>query len=162
MRKTGAPFMVNIYPFHTRNHDPSVPDPNVPLDYALFTKKTPQFKDQGTGKSYFNLFDAMLDALHFALADIKCQDLEIVVGECGWPTAGHSEATHKNADTFLKNLVDHCKSGKGTPQRPNKQIQCFAFEMYDEDKKNTNAFEKHWGICDASGTPAANFSAARR
>ena len=151
MRTCGAPFMVNIYPYLTRLADQN----NVPLDYAMFTKTTPQFGDQG--KSYFNLFDAMLDALHFALVDIGYQDLEIVVGECGWPTgpAGQQDANSDNARTFLGKLIGHCNSGSGTPQRPNRKIQCFAFEMYDEDKKDTGPgpFEHYWGICDGQGNP---------
>jgi Glycosyl hydrolases family 17 len=150
MKKSGAPFMVNIYPFLTRNSNPT----HIPLDYANFTKKTFQFRDPPTspgGLGYYNLFDAMLDALHFALKDIEYGDLEIVIGESGWPTAGHSEATQTNAETFLKNLIAHCKSGKGTPRRPNKTIQCFAFEMYDEDKKSGPAFEHYWGVYDGQG-----------
>jgi Glycosyl hydrolases family 17 len=151
IRQSRAPFMVNIYPYLTRRADPT----NVPLDYALFTKTTPQFND--AGKSYFNLFDAMLDALHFALIDIQSQDLEIVVGECGWPTgpAGQPDASTQTAQTFLSNLIAHCKSGRGTPQRPNRTIQCFVFELYDEANKDIGPgpFERFWGVCDGQGNP---------
>jgi hypothetical protein len=148
IKDSKAPFMVNIYPFLTRKDNPN----DVPLNYAIFQNKSPQFMD--SGKPYFNLFDAMLDALHFALKDIGYQDLEIVVGECGWPTSGYIE-TSEFAEIFLKSLKDHCKSGKGTPMRPNKPIQCFVFEMYDEDKKSLapGQFEAHWGICDGQGKP---------
>jgi hypothetical protein len=148
MKLSGAPFMVNIYPFLTRQSNTK----DIPLDYATFTKTTPQFTDPNTHKPYFNLFDAMIDALHSALVDIQCQDLEIVIGECGWPTAGHLEA-QPYAETFLRNLIAHCKSGKGTPLRPGKAIQCFAFEMYDEDKKAGPVFEHYWGIYDGQGKP---------
>ncbi len=151
MRTSRAPFMVNIYPYLTRRADPN----DVPLDYAMFTKTTPQFDDQG--KSYFNLFDAMLDALHFALGDVQCQDLEIVVGECGWATgpAGQMDASMDNARTFLGKLIAHCNVGNGTPQRPNQPIRCFAFEMYDEGKKDIGPgpFERYWGIYDGQGKP---------
>ena len=151
MKKTRAPFMVNIYPFLSRKKNPK----DIKLDYAMFTKTTPDFTDPNSGKSYFNLFDAMFDALHCALNDIGYGDLEIVIGECGWPTAGDQEATQANAQTFLTNLIAHCKSGKGTPMRPNKTIQCFAFEMYDEDNKNIGpgAFEHYWGVYDGRGNP---------
>jgi len=147
MEKSGAPFMVNIYPYLTRRDNPV----NVPLDYALFTKRTPQFTDQG--KAYYNLFDAMIDTLHFGLKGINCADLPIVVGECGWPTDGGADANMDKAKTFLQNLIDHCNSDTGTPQRPGK-IPCFAFEMYDEDKKDTShgLFEHYWGICYSTGS----------
>jgi hypothetical protein len=63
------------------------------------------------------------------------------------------DANVANGQRFLGALIAHCKSGKGTPQRPNRQIQCFAFEMCDEDKKDTGPgpFERYWGICDGQG-----------
>jgi exo-beta-1,3-glucanase (GH17 family) len=95
----------------------------------------------------------MLDALHVALGRIACGDLEIVVGECGWPTDGGLDATVNNAQTFNQNLIYHCKSGKGTPRYPGKQIQCFVFEMYDEDTKPIDAgqFERFWGVKGGNG-----------
>jgi hypothetical protein len=158
MQQSGAPFMVNIYPFLTRRGNTK----DIPLDYALFKNKTRQFTDPGTRLDYYNLFDSMLDALHFALKDIGYENLEIVVGESGWPTAEppkkpdeETEATPANAQTFLTNLIAHCNSGKGTPMRPGKPIQCFAFEMFDEDKKNTDpgTFEHYWGVYDGLGKP---------
>ena len=89
--------------------------------------------------TYKNIFDAMLDALHVALGKIGCGDLGIVVGECGWPTSGDRDATVSNAQTFNQRLINHCKSNEGTPRYPGKPIQCFVFEMYDEDKKPTDA-----------------------
>jgi exo-beta-1,3-glucanase (GH17 family) len=63
--------------------------------------------------------------------------LEIVIGECGWPTQGDQDATTANAQIFNQNLINHCKSGAGTPRNPDKPIRCFVFEMYDENQKDT-------------------------
>ncbi len=150
MKFSGAPFMVNIYPFITRVQNRN----DVPLDYCLFTAGENHWVHDGS-YTYKNIFDAMIDALHVALDRIGYPNLEIVVGECGWPTAGDVDATSKNAETFLQNMIDHCKSGKGTPRLPNRQIRCFAFEMYDEDNKpiGPGPFETHWGVCDGTGQP---------
>src|SRR5882757_52608 len=150
MRSTRAPFMVNIYPFITRVQNRSV----VPLDYCLFTAPPDQWVKDGA-YTYTNIFVAMIDALHVALENIDCGDLEIVVGECGWPSSGDPDATNNNARTFNQGLINQCKSNQGTPRYPGKPIQCFVFEMYDEDRKPTGpgAFEPYWGVCDGAGNP---------
>jgi exo-beta-1,3-glucanase (GH17 family) len=150
MTVSKAPFMVNIYPFITRAQNRNV----VPLDYCLFTAKEDHWVHDGN-YTYKNIFDAMIDALHVALDKIGYSNLEIVIGECGWPTAGDIDATPGNAKTFLQNLINHCKSYQGTPRLPNRQIRCFVFEMWDEDRKDTGPgqFEKYWGVCDGTGKP---------
>lgn len=150
MRSTRAPFVVNIYPFITRVQNRSV----VPLDYCLFTAPPDQWVKDGA-YTYTNIFVAMIDALHVALENIDCGDLEIVVGECGWPSSGDPDATNNNARTFNHGLINQCKSNQGTPRYPGKPIQCFVFEMYDEDRKPTGpgAFEPYWGVCDGAGNP---------
>ena len=149
MSATKAPFMVNIYPFITRIQNRQY----VPLPYCLFNAPQSQWVKDGD-YTYTNIFDAMLDALHVALGKIGFPNLEIVVGECGWPTGGgEPEATIDNARTFNQALINHCKSSQGTPRHPGKPIQCFVFEMYDEDKKPVDAgqFERHWGCYDGNG-----------
>ena len=148
MRSTGAPFMVNIYPFITRMQNRNA----VPLEYCLFNAPPQQWVHDGP-YIYENVFDAMLDALSVALGRIGCGDLAIVVGECGWPTAGDQDATVANAQAFNQGLIRHCKSGAGTPRNRGKTIQCFVFEMYDEDRKpiDAGAFERYWGVYDGAG-----------
>ena len=45
------------------------------------------FQDLALGKSG-SLFEAMLRGCRVALNKIGMQDLQIIVGETGWPTAG--------------------------------------------------------------------------
>jgi hypothetical protein len=148
MRDSGAPFMVNIYPYLDRKNNPR----DIPLDYCLFTAGPDHWVTDGP-YTYKNIFDASLDALQVALDEIGYGDLEIVVGECGWPTAGGPDASPENAKTFVQNLIKHCKSGSGTPRFPNRIIRCFVFEAYDEDLKDTSPgeFERHWGVFDDIG-----------
>jgi exo-beta-1,3-glucanase (GH17 family) len=143
MQSSGAPFMVNVYPYLTRKENPR----DVPLAYCLFTAPPEQWVRDGS-YTYKNIFDAMLDALHVALEGIAFGDLQIVVGECGWPTAGGPDANVQNAQIFNQNLIDHCKSGAGTPRMSGRKIGCFVFEAYDEDRKDTapGMFEKYWGV----------------
>jgi glycosyl hydrolase family 17 len=148
MSATKAPFMVNIYPFITYIQNRNV----VPLPYCLWNAAQNQWVKDGN-YTYKNIFDAMLDALHVALGKIGFPNLEIIVGECGWPTGGgDQDATIANAQTFNQGLINHCKSSQGTPRYPGKPIQCFVFEMYDEDQKPVDAgqFERHWGCYDVN------------
>lgn len=144
LSKENSPFCINIYPYYARIGAPN----DVPLDYCLFTQKTPQFTDPTTNLEYYNIFDAMYDATHFALKALKYDTLPIIVGECGWPTAGGMDASNTNAQTFNQNLITHVSSGTGTPKFPGQTIRTFVFEMYDEDEKSTapGEFEKHWGV----------------
>ncbi|PHS04842.1 MAG: hypothetical protein COA88_13160 [Kordia sp.] len=151
IKSSGGVFMVNIYPFLDVNSNPS-----IPLAYCLFTATSSDWVQDGS-YTYKNIFDASYDALFVALTAIGHGDLSIAVGECGWPTgpsASYVAATTANAKTFNQNLITHCKSGVGTPRVPNVPINCFIFEMYDEDTKSTapGEFERHWGVCDANGT----------
>ncbi|GGJ03453.1 glycosyl hydrolase family 17 protein [Neoroseomonas lacus] len=149
MQKSGAPFLVNIYPFLTRIQNLN----DVPLDYCLFTAGSNHWVRDGA-YTYKNIFDAMIDALHVALGKIGLGNMEIVIGECGWPTAGNDEATVANAQTFNQNLINHCKSGAGTPRIPGKKIGCFLFETFDEDEKDTGPgqFERYWGAFNLNGS----------
>lgn len=148
MRATKAPFMVNIYPFLTRRDNRR----DVPLPYCLFNAG-PEYWVKDGPCTYKNIFDAMIDALYVALGKIGYGDLEIVVGECGWPTDGDPDANVKNAQTFNQLLINHCKNGQGPPRYQTRPIHCFVFEMYDENRKDTGPgpFEHFWGVRDSAG-----------
>lgn len=148
IQKNDSFFMVNIYPYLTRLSNPV----DVKLDYCLFTAGQEHWVPDGQ-YTYKNLFDACYDALFVALGNLGYGNLPIVVGECGWPTAGGNDASVDNAKTFNQNLINHCLSGHGTPRNPGVKIPTFVFELYDENNKSTDpgAFELHWGVYDASG-----------
>ncbi|CAM1368289.1 putative Glucan endo-1,3-beta-D-glucosidase [Tenacibaculum litoreum] len=146
LKADNSVFMVNVYPFITQKNQPN----NVHLDYCLFTAGEKHWVHDGS-YTYKNIFDAMYDALYVALGNNGYGSLPIVIGEAGWPTgpsATYTTATKANAQMFNQNLINHCKSGNGTPRNSNVKIPCFIFEMYDEDKKPTDAgfFEQHWGV----------------
>ncbi|MCI02511.1 glucan endo-13-beta-glucosidase-like, partial [Trifolium medium] len=104
----GAPLLANVYPYFAYIDDKQ----SIPLDYALF-------KQQGNNDvGYQNLFDAQLDSIYAALEKVGGSNVKIIVSESGWPSAGEDSATTDNAKTYLANLINHVKSGNGTPKRP--------------------------------------------
>ncbi|XP_058108864.1 putative glucan endo-1,3-beta-glucosidase GVI [Magnolia sinica] len=132
-----VPLLVNVYPYFAYAADPK----NVGLDYALFNATKPVVID-GTCK-YFNLFDAMIDAVYSALEKVGGPSVEIVVSETGWPSRGNGNmATIPNAMTYNNNLITHLN---GTPKRPGKEIETYIFAIFNEDEKPVGT-EQNFGL----------------
>ncbi|KAJ4930474.1 hypothetical protein NE237_008261 [Protea cynaroides] len=136
----GAPFTVNIYPFISLYDNP-----NFPVDYAFFDSTSPSITDNGN--AYYNMFDANLDTLVWALQKNGYANLPIIVGEIGWPTDGDKNANLQYAQRFNQGLMNHILTGNGTPMRPG-PIDAYLFSLIDEDDKSITPgnFERHWGI----------------
>ncbi|KAK4276294.1 hypothetical protein QN277_019259 [Acacia crassicarpa] len=134
LSNNGAPLLANIYPYFSYTGNPQ----SITLDYALFNQ-------QGTNDAgYQNLFDALLDSIYAALEKIGASNMQIVVSESGWPSAGGDAASVDNAATYYKNLISHVKSG--TPKRPNGPIETYLFAMFDENLKPGAETERHFGL----------------
>ncbi|KAL5172944.1 Glucan endo-1,3-beta-glucosidase [Glycine soja] len=141
--KNEAPLLANLYPYFAYVNNQK----DIDLHYALFTQ-------QGTNDiGYQNLFDAMLDSIYAALEKIGAPNLEVVVSESGWPSAGGDGALVDNAHVYYFRLIKHAYSGSGTPKRPGRPIQTFLFAMFDENQKPGAEVERHFGIFNPDKSP---------
>ncbi|XP_040991117.1 glucan endo-1,3-beta-glucosidase, basic vacuolar isoform-like [Juglans microcarpa x Juglans regia] len=132
---TGAPLLANIYPYYRVKYN------NQSLPFALFTATDVVVQVGKLG--YRNLFDALMDALYYAIEKINAGSLEIVVSESGWPSAGGAVETIENAGTYYRNLVNHVKGG--TPKRPGKAIETYLLGLFDENLKEKEV-DRHFGL----------------
>ncbi len=146
LASTGAPFMVNFYPFLSL-----VLSTNFPLAFAFFNGSANSIIDGP--HVYTNVFDASYDGLVTALTNSGFPTLPIIVGEIGWPTDGVSNANLQFAQSFMSELVKHMLSGTGTPLRPG-VLDGYLFSLLDEDAKSIlpGPFERHWGIFNYDGS----------
>ncbi|TKW09750.1 hypothetical protein SEVIR_6G122400v4 [Setaria viridis] len=144
---TGAPFMVNIYPFLSlyQNSD-------FPQDYAFFDGSSHPVVDGPN--VYYNAFDGNFDTLISSLSKIGYGQLPIAIGEVGWPTEGATTANLATARAFNQGLISHVLSNKGTPLRPGvPPTDVYLFSLLDEEQKSIlpGNFERHWGIFSFDG-----------
>ncbi|GJU49557.1 glycoside hydrolase, catalytic domain-containing protein [Tanacetum coccineum] len=146
LSQNNLPMLANIYPYFGY-----LGDPNSNLPYALFPAKRIVVKDNG--RRYCDLFSAMLDAHYAAQARLGGENVEIVVSESGWPSAGGRGATIENAGTYYRNLIAHVKGTKGTPQKPGRSIETYLFAMFDENNKTGAETEKHFGVFSPNQQP---------
>ncbi|XP_057982902.1 glucan endo-1,3-beta-glucosidase 8-like [Malania oleifera] len=147
LNKNNAPFTVNIYPFLSLygNDD-------FPINYAFFDGGSTPIVDNGI--SYDNVFDANFDTLVSSLKAVGYGDMEILVGEVGWPTDGDKNANSNSAYRFYNGLLPRLGKKNGTPLRPG-SIEVYLFGLLDEDAKSIapGNFERHWGIFRYDGQP---------
>ncbi|KAF5177308.1 Glucan endo-1,3-beta-glucosidase protein [Thalictrum thalictroides] len=147
LSENGSPFTINIYPFLSlyRNE-------NFPKEFAFFDGANMPVQD-GDAK-YTNLFDAYLDTLLWALRRAGYPNMQIIVGEIGWPTDGDKHANVAYAKRFNEGLIQHILSGRGTPVRRG-EIEIYISSLFDENCKILvhGTFERHWGILEYDGKP---------
>ncbi|KAH1067644.1 hypothetical protein J1N35_032631 [Gossypium stocksii] len=121
LEENQSPFMVNLYPIYAIGASS--------LDAVLFKSPSTIFVDPNTRLSYKNIFDAQLDAVfyaianlnfkttrstfdaqtdtvHFTLANTNSRINDIIVTETGWPTHGSRppHASTHNAKTYNYNV----------------------------------------------------------
>ncbi|KAL3532686.1 hypothetical protein ACH5RR_006207 [Cinchona calisaya] len=144
----GSPLMVNIYPYFAYASDPD----HVRLDYVQFTAQDPVVVDGNL--SYYNLFDAVVDAFYWAMEKQGVTNVGVAVSESGWPSAGNGDfTTPELASIYNKNFVQHVLSNVGTPKRPGAYIEGFIFAMFNENLK-PNGVEQNWGLFYPNKEPA--------
>ncbi|XP_057537453.1 glucan endo-1,3-beta-glucosidase-like [Amaranthus tricolor] len=145
-RKTKSPFMVNPYPYFGF-------DPNN-VNFATF-KENDGLLDKSTGLRYYNMFDYLMDAVYSSMKRLGYDDVEINVGETGWPSLGDPSepfATLENAVSYNSNLIKHVSSGNGTPLMPNRTLETYIFALFNENLKSSTS-ERNYGLFRPDFTP---------
>ncbi|CAN4085788.1 unnamed protein product [Withania somnifera] len=149
LKQNNAPLLSNIYPYFGYIGDPD----HVSLPYALFTQQV------ADPSGYYNLFDAMLDSMYYAIEKVGGNNIEIVVAESGWPSdGGGAGESVDNAATYYTNLIKHVKSRQGTVYKPGKAIETYLFAMFDENLKIGAETEKHFGVFHPDKTQKYNLT----
>ena len=135
-----SPVMVNIYPYLTYQQNSDIID----FNFAIGSNTISYIEDQNY--KYSSLFSLMYDSAFVALKKTGL-DIDLVIGEVGWPSEGGLDATTENQCKSLYELS--LISAIGTP-RSNSPIQIYIFEAIDEPWKDIapGLTERHWGVLD--------------
>ncbi|KAF6149812.1 hypothetical protein GIB67_017545, partial [Kingdonia uniflora] len=142
LQTNGYPLTVNVYSYFTHAQDVV----NITLNYALFMSDNVVVKDGKNGElGYQNLFDAMVDAVYSALENAGGFNVDVVVTETGWPSAGNVDARIDFAQTYINNLFAHLRSGKRAPKKPGKDLETYIFAMFNENLKPAGV-EQNFGL----------------
>lgn len=154
LNSTSSYFFVDVYPYFPWSADPA----NMSVDYALFRGGNLLYTDPGSGLTYTNLLDQMLDSMIHAMSKLGFPNIPLLIAETGWPNSGDIDqigANINNAATYNRNLVKKLTSEPpiGTPVRPGSIIPTFIFSLYDEDQKPGQGTERHWGVFRPTGEP---------
>lgn len=95
------------------------------------------------------MFDQLLDATYSAMHALGYSDVDIVVGETGWPSQGDATsplANMENAVSYNGNLIKELEAGKGTPLMPNRTFETYLFALFNENQKPNGVAERNWGL----------------
>lgn len=150
--KTGSPFLVNAYPYFAYQADPK----QVPLDFVLF-QSNQGIDDPATNLHYDNMLFAQIDAVHSALASIGYKNMCVQISETGWPSKGDADelgATPDNARKYNCNLIKLVSQKKGTPLKPNTNLNVYVFALFNENLKPGPTSERNYGLFKPDGSPS--------
>nr|KYP64980.1 Glucan endo-1,3-beta-glucosidase [Cajanus cajan] len=146
LKETRTPFMVNPYPYFGYN--------GKNVNFLLF-RPNRGLTDRNTKLHYTNQFDALMDAVLSAMKALGYGDVDIVVGETGWPSVcdGWDACSIDNARSYNAELIKHLASGKGTPLMPNRTFETYLFALFNENQKPGPIAERNWGLFQPDFTP---------
>ncbi|XP_057523769.1 glucan endo-1,3-beta-glucosidase [Amaranthus tricolor] len=139
-RETKSPFVINPYPYFSV-------DPKS-VNFCLFKRNRGRL-DRWTKKMYYNMFEYLMDATFSAMKRLGYPDVDIVIGETGWPTVGEPFQTWvspADAQTFNSRLVAAVNSGKGTPLMPGRKFETYIFSLFTENLKPGPVAERNFGL----------------
>lgn len=151
--KTGSSFLINAYPYFAYKSNPK----QISIDFVLFQPNS-GIVDPATNLHYDNMLFAQIDAVHSALASVGYKNkLSVQISETGWPSKGDGDeagATVENAKKYNGNLLKLISQKKGTPLKPNCELNVFVFALFNENMKPGPTSERNYGLFKPDGTPA--------
>lgn len=151
IQKTGGDFVIHLYPFFARMYNSR----EVTLKSALGEEH------HVDGRTYKGVLGMSLAATRAALIklDPKFATLPISVGECGWPSAGHEDASVKNEEAFYKHVM------RDVDGMDDNFRSLYLFEAFDEQAKSQQGHggteaksEDNFGLMTEDGTPKFKLS----
>ncbi|MQL68868.1 hypothetical protein Taro_001151 [Colocasia esculenta] len=153
LAQTGAPFLINAYPYFAYKDDPK----GISLEYVLFQPNA-GVVDPASGLRYDNMLHAQVDAVHTAIKGLmgKDKEVEVRVSETGWPSCGDPDeagATVENARKYNANLLQLVGQKKGTPLKPDSVLQVYVFALFNENQKPGPTSERNYGLFKPDGSP---------
>ncbi|KAL7160619.1 hypothetical protein ABFS83_01G108200 [Erythranthe nasuta] len=151
--KVGSPFLINAYPYFAYKANPK----EIKLDFVLFEGSG--IVDTGTGLHYDNMFHAQIDAAHSAMEKLGYKNVCLQISETGWPSKGDGDeagASPENARKYNGNLLKLISEKKGTPKRPNMDLNVYVFALFNENQKPGPTSERNFGLFKPDGTPVYN------
>lgn len=159
LKNTNSYFMLNVYPYYGYIQGDGI----FPLEYALFEPlpSVKQIVDPNTLFHYDSMFDAMLDAVYYSIDAYTFSGIPVVVTETGWPWNGGAnepDATVKNAEAYINNLITRVLNNSGPPSQPNIPINTYIYELFNEDDWRGPVSEKKWGLFDTNGVAVYSVS----
>jgi len=148
LSETKAPFVVNTYPYFDTNAQ------NV--DFCTFKPNQGKI-DPVTKMNYQNQFDWVMDAIFSAMKALgPFSNVELVVGETGWPAVSEPSQTWVNADIaryYNSKLIEHVNSGNGSPLMPGRKFETYIFALFTENLKPGPIAERNFGLFKPDFTP---------
>lgn len=146
LNRTKSFFFLDVYPYFAWADNPV----NIKLDYALMKASDLTYTDPGSGLTYTNLLDQMIDSVIFAMKKLGYPNIRIFIAETGWPNGGDIDqigASIYNSATYNRNVIKKLTSKPpiGTPARPGVVIPAFIFALYNENQKPGPGTERHFG-----------------
>ncbi|CAN6710132.1 unnamed protein product [Malus baccata var. baccata] len=142
LHDTNSSFLINLYPYNLYKMRSE-----IPIGFPLFQEHPFGFRDDlTTGVRYRNLFDMMVDAVISAMAVAGYENIPVIVTETGWPSfstdPAEIDANPVYAEMYIKGLLCHLRSGKGTPLRREGVSETYIYELLDKQVKQG----RNWGI----------------
>ena len=94
-----------------------------------------------------------MDSTYSAMKALGYGDVDIVVGETGWPSACDAPwCSLENAAWFNLNIIKRAQ-GQGTPLMPNRRFETYIFGLFNEEGKPGPTAERNWGLFRSDFSP---------